>query len=116
MADAFTNQSTGGGLLGNRHRRTDFDKARDELMSLVHQCNVLQADTEQQNAWLKETVEYMADRFPGLSKMELAQLELVGRRFCAPVIAHGAESTALTQDRGSATEAGTAKEGEMQAA
>ncbi len=105
--------------MGKNHRRTDFDKARDELMSLVHQCNVLQAETEQQNAWLKETVEYMADRYSGLSKMELAQLELVGRRFCAPVIAHGAESTALTQDESEAEgEAATEekKEGEMQAA
>lgn len=67
-------------------------------MSLVHRCNVLEADESQQNEWLKETVEYMAERYPSLSKMELAQLELVGRRFCGPVIRHGADNTALTQD------------------
>ncbi len=67
-------------------------------MSLVHRCGVLQANEEQQNEWLKETVEYMAGRYPALSKMERANLELVGRRFCAPVIAHGADSTALTRD------------------
>ncbi len=84
--------------MGKKHRKTDFDKARDELMSLVHRCNVLQAEETQRNEWLKETVEYMAERFPGMSKMELAQLEIVGRRFCQPVIAHGADSTALNRD------------------
>jgi hypothetical protein len=70
-------------------------------MSLIHRCGVLQAAEEERNAWLKETVEYMADRYPNLSRMQLAQLEIVGRRFCAPVIEHGAGHTAMTQNEGS---------------
>lgn len=84
--------------MAKKHKKTDFDRARDELMSLVHRCNVLDAEEAEQNEWLKETVEYMAERYPSLAKMELAQLEIVGRQFCQPVIRHGAENTALSRD------------------
>lgn len=85
-----------------KHRRTDFDKARDELFSLVHRCDVLEAEQEQRHEWLKETVDYMRERYPSLSKMELVKLETVGRNFCSPVIAHGKGSTAVTREDESA--------------
>ncbi len=73
----------------NRPPRSDMDRARDELMSLVHQCDVLQAEEAERNEWLKETIEFLGQRYSSLSKLDRAQLELIGRRFCAPVIGHG---------------------------
>ncbi|MGH7481073.1 MAG: hypothetical protein ACRELV_02885 [Longimicrobiales bacterium] len=84
--------------MGKRHQRTDFDRARDEMFSLVHRCDVLDAAEQERKAWVKETVEYMAGRYPTLKKMELVKLETVGRNFCAPVIRHGAGSTAVSRD------------------
>lgn len=72
-----------------RYEPTDFDRARDELFSHIHRCGVLQADAEQQVEWMEDTLQFMADRFPGLAKAELAQLRDLGLRFCQPVIPHG---------------------------
>ena len=79
-----------------RHTHTDLDAARDELMSHVHRCGVLQATPEQQQEWLHDTMGYMADRYPALTPDELAELQAIGERFCQPVIPHGKGHTALT--------------------
>jgi hypothetical protein len=79
-----------------KHRKTDLDMARDELMSHVHRCNVLQATPEQQAEWLEDTIEYMAERFPTLAREELGELRMIGTRFCQPVIPHGKGNSALT--------------------
>jgi len=75
--------------LGNNHRKTDLDHARDELMSHVVRCEVLKARMEDREHWLDETMEYMRDRYPSLNDMQLAQLEMVGRQFIKPPIPHG---------------------------
>jgi hypothetical protein len=102
-----------GGVL-QKHQRTDFDVARDELMSHIHRCGVLKASTEQQEQWLDDTMQYMGERYTGLSEGELKELHEIGRRFCQPVIAHGPDSTAL--DAGGQMEedaSGGSEQGEM---
>jgi hypothetical protein len=47
---------------------------------------------------MTETVDYMAQRHPELSAQELKQLKDSGMRFCEPVIPHGKEHTALSDE------------------
>ena len=63
-----------------------MDRARDELFSHIHRCGVLQASVDDQDSWMTETIEYLAERYPDLTVSELAQLKTVGLRFCQPVI------------------------------
>ncbi len=76
-------------LAKNRHETTALDRARDELFSHIHRCGVLEATEEQQQEWLDETLQFMAERYPNLEAGELAQLRDIGLRFCRPVIPHG---------------------------
>lgn len=95
-----------------KHRNTTFDHARDELFSHIHRCDVLKANAEQQNDWLRETVEYLGETFPALTDRELNELRDIGQRFCQPPIPHGKSNTELTRDEwedsGAEEEAGTA--------
>lgn len=84
-----------------KHQRTDLDHARDELMSHIHRCGVLKASPEQQDQWLDDTMEFMAERYTELSKAQLEELREIGRRFCQPVIPHGKGHSALTSSGGS---------------
>jgi hypothetical protein len=68
----------------NRHG--EIDRARDELFSHIHRCGVLQATSEHQVEWIRETIEYLGERYPELSPEELQDLEQIGTRFCRPVI------------------------------
>jgi hypothetical protein len=72
-----------------------FEVARDELLLAVRQCGVLEAPEDEQQEWMKDTVQFMAERYPALSAAELEQLASFGIRFCQPVIPHGKEHTAL---------------------
>ena len=81
-----------------KHQRTDMDFARDELMSHIHRCGVLKATAEHQVQWLDETMQYMAERYPALTPAELSELQQIGQRFCQPVIPHGAEHTAESEE------------------
>jgi hypothetical protein len=45
-------------------------------------------------------MDYMAERWPSLGDLELAQLELTGREYLRPVIRHGAGNTALNRPAG----------------
>ncbi len=74
-------------------------KARDELMSHTARCQVLDSAQPDRMEWLADTIEYMASRYPGLSDLELTQLESIGRQFIKPVIAHGAGFNAVTERR-----------------
>ena len=80
--------------MGRKHNKTTLDHARDELMSHVVRCNVLQARMEDRLEWLDETMDYMAERYPSLNEMALAQLEMIGRQFVQPAIPHGKGNTA----------------------
>lgn len=86
--------------MGKSHRKTDLDKARDELMSHVVRCDVLDAAMEHRAEWLDDTMDYMADRWPSLSDLQLAQLEMMGREYLRPVIRHGSGHTAMNRPAG----------------
>lgn len=81
----------------SKHQKSELEMARDELMSHIHRCGVLKATAEQQAEWIEDTVDYMGERFPGLTPEEVGELRLIGERFCQPVIAHGKGNTALGQ-------------------
>lgn len=87
----------------NRYQATSIDRARDELFSAIRQCGVIDALPEEQLDWMDDTLQFMKERYPGLSSQEIAQLKDVGLRFCQPVIPHGNGHSAL-----SAQEAATA--------
>jgi hypothetical protein len=100
----------------SKFQRSDLDFARDELMSHVHRCGVLQAEPDQQQAWMDDTIGYMAERFPGMGPEDLNELREIGMRFCQPVIPHGKGNTALTLDENDAVEAqGAEDEAEAEA-
>lgn len=69
-----------------KNDRKEFDRARDDLFSHIHRCGVLRAEQEQQIAWMDDTVEYMAETHPSLTREELGELRTIGLRFCSPVI------------------------------
>ena len=71
-----------------------LDRARDELFSHVHRCDVLKAASEDQRHWMDETIDYIGERYPDLTDSDLQGLHEIGIRFCKPTIAHGASSTA----------------------
>jgi hypothetical protein len=81
-----------------RRPPTAFDRARDELFSAIRQCGVIEAPEEEQSAWMEETLQFMAERHPELTPVELRDLKDTGLRFCRPVIPHGKEHTALTRE------------------
>ena len=62
-----------------------FAQARDELFSHILRCGVIDALPEHQKDWFDDTMGYVADRYEGLSKEELAQLRILGERYCQPV-------------------------------
>jgi hypothetical protein len=67
-------------------RSQDFDRARDDLFSYIHRCGVLNASPEHQTEWVRETIEYLAECYPGLGTPQLEELRTIGLRFCRPVI------------------------------
>lgn len=75
-----------------------MDRARDELFSHIHRCDVLNATEEQQREWLDDTMEYMAERYPEINAAELKELKALGLRFCQPVIPHGRERTKPSEE------------------
>ncbi len=97
----------------SKFQRTDLDSARDDLMSHIHRCGVLQAAPDQQAAWMDDTLGYMAERFPSLSPEELNELREIGMRFCQPVIPHGKRHTALTSAGGEDEQEAEVEEPEM---
>ena len=64
----------------------DFDRARDELFQHINRCGVLRASAEQQAEWMDDTVEYVAECYPALTREQLGELRAIGLRFCRPVI------------------------------
>ncbi|HEX6939006.1 MAG TPA: hypothetical protein VF158_06300 [Longimicrobiales bacterium] len=85
-----------------KHEKAVFDRARDELFSHIHRCDVIGATEEQQIEWMEDTLQFMAERYPGLSKSELDQLRTLGLRFCQPVIPHGNARSAKEQGEANA--------------
>lgn len=83
--------------MGSKHKTTLLDRARDELFSHVIRCEVLEAHMDDRTEWLADTMDFMAHRYPQLSEIELAQLEVLGKRFIKPAIPHGADTTATNR-------------------
>ena len=67
------------------------DRARDELFSHINRCGVLKASAEDQKQWMEETIEYIGERYPDLTDLELSELLGIGIHFCRPAIAHGVD-------------------------
>lgn len=63
-----------------------MDEARNELFSHIHRCGVLQATEEQQVEWMKDTIDFLGERYPSLGGEQLEELTAIGLRFCRPVI------------------------------
>lgn len=83
--------------MGKSHRKTELDRARDELMSHCVRCEVLEADIEHRMEWLEDTMGFMQERYPNLSDLQFAQLEMMGRQFLRPAIPHGNGHSALNR-------------------
>lgn len=81
-----------------RRNDTPLDRARDELFSHIHQCGVLDASDEQKAEWMQETIDFMGERYPMLSKRELQELQQIGIRFCQPVIPHGRSEVGVAEE------------------
>jgi hypothetical protein len=80
-----------------------IDRARDELFSHIQRCGVLDAEDEQRDEWLDDTLEYLGERYPQLSRDDLAGLRMMGQRYCSPAIRRRpkedeAEDEALNED------------------
>jgi hypothetical protein len=62
------------------------DQARDELFSHILRCGVTEAEPEHQKEWMDDTMQYLAERYTDLSEEELAQVRVLGERFCKPIV------------------------------
>ncbi|HYR11723.1 MAG TPA: hypothetical protein VEQ60_28325 [Longimicrobium sp.] len=75
-------------------RPTAMDEARNELFGHIHRCGVMQATREQQEEWMKDTIQFLGERHPALAERELKELAAIGMRFCSPVIANADAASA----------------------
>ena len=70
------------------------DDARNELFNHINRCGVLRASEEQQVEWMRDTIDFLGERYPSLSKKQMEELEAIGLRFCRPVMATAANEPA----------------------
>lgn len=84
--------------MANRHTPTLMDRARDELFSHVIRCDVLDVEMRERVEWLEDTMGFLAHRYPQLTDLQIAQLEVLGRRFIKPAIPHGEHATAVNRE------------------
>lgn len=82
--------------------KSSFETARDELFRVIRECGVIGAPEEDQLAWMDETMQLMAERYPDLPQTELQNLRDLGLRFCQPVIPHGREHAARPSEEANA--------------
>jgi len=76
-------------LSRGRQKQTTLDLARDELFSHIQRCGVLDAEDTERKEWMSDTVEYLRERYPALSDVEVGELEAIGHRYCQPAIPFG---------------------------
>ena len=72
---------------------TTFDQARDELFSHILRCGVLEALPEHQKEWFDDTMQYIVERYEDLGEEQVAELRVLGERFCQPVVSRNAAAT-----------------------
>jgi hypothetical protein len=65
---------------------TAQEQARDELFSHILRCGVLDADVEHQKEWMDDTMQYLSDRYTDLTPEQLAEVRVLGERYCRPVV------------------------------
>tara|TARA_B100000029_G_scaffold21129_2_gene21416 strand:- start:3220 stop:3480 length:261 start_codon:yes stop_codon:yes gene_type:complete len=75
-----------------------LERARDELFSHINRCGVINAVEGDQRQWMDETIDYIRERYPDLSEVDLSGLHEIGTRFCQPAISRKGESTFNTLD------------------
>lgn len=63
-----------------------LDDARNELFGHIHRCGVMRATREQQEEWMKDTIDFLGERYAALTPKQLEELNVIGMRFCSPVI------------------------------
>lgn len=68
-----------------------FDQARDELFSHILRCGVMEAEPEHQKDWFDDTMQYLTERYADLGEEDLANLRVLGERYCRPVVQRQAE-------------------------
>ncbi|MDT8435994.1 MAG: hypothetical protein RRA92_04485 [Gemmatimonadota bacterium] len=73
----------------SKYKPTTLELARDELFSHIQRCGVLEAEETERFDWMKDTVEYLGERYPDLDAGQLAELAAIGHRYCQPAIPHG---------------------------
>src|SRR5213593_3162450 len=69
---------------------TPFEQARDELFSHILRCGVLEGTPEHQKEWFDDTMLYLAERYDALDEQQLAELRVLGERYCRPVVGRSA--------------------------
>ena len=89
-------------------KQEPMERARDELFSHIHRCDVLNAHVDDQASWMSETIEYLAERYPDLDVKELTQLKAVGMQFCKPVISRLRRETPAEESTADAAEEASA--------
>ena len=75
-----------------------FDQARDEMFSHILRCGVLEALPEHQKEWFDDTMLYLGERYEDLGPDELAQLRVLGERYCQPVVGRSSAPIEATVD------------------
>jgi hypothetical protein len=73
-----------------------FEEARDELFRQIMQCGVIGAAPEHQTEWFEQTMAYLEERYPELSRAQLADLRVLGERFVQPPKRAVAEDSSAT--------------------
>ncbi len=72
------------------------DEARNELFQHIMSCGVIGALPEHQTEWFDETMKYFSERYPELSKQQIADLRVLGERFAAPPVRKTAPENAVS--------------------
>ena len=75
-----------------------FNQARDEMFSHILRCGVLEALPEHQKEWFDDTMQYLTERYEGLSPTELGQLRTLGERYCQPVVSRGPATASVAEE------------------
>ena len=70
-------------------KRRPYDDARDRLFTEICRCEVLEASNHDAQEWLGDTVEYLAQEYPSLTRNDVQALRRAGQNYVAPVIPHG---------------------------
>ncbi|MFQ5891135.1 MAG: hypothetical protein ACE5JR_14010 [Gemmatimonadota bacterium] len=81
-----------------RSKRREYDDAQDRLFTEIRRCQVLDAAEEDAEEWLDDTVQYLAQEYPALTREEVHALRRAGRNYVAPAIPYGEGRDATNRD------------------